>query len=183
MMLKDKAYRKTQTNEPRLLVVTGPESTGKTALAEALGAALNTAVVPEFARYFLSHLGRPYARADLATIARGQRLWMEYAKKTAKNWLVVDTDWTVLHVWEHYKYRPADFMWPKGYGAPEAPYLYLLCSPDFPWAPDPLREHPEAREELFEWYRNVLRQTPSPVLELYGTHEQRLTKVLQTLGF
>jgi len=165
----------------KILVVTGPESTGKSVLAEALGQALHAPVVPEFARYYLQHLNRPYGQADLQTIARGQSLWIAHHRATAGEWLVVDTDWTVLQVWESYKYKPLRYCWPKGYGAVETPYRYLLCAPDFPWAPDPLREHPEARAELFGWYQKVLLQVPCPTLVLYGSMEERLSAVRKVI--
>jgi len=168
-------------NMSKMLVFTGPESTGKSVLAAALGRALGAPVVPEFARHYLSHLNRPYGQADLETIARGQSRWIAHYRKQASEWLVVDTDWTVLQVWEAFKFRPAQFHWPKGYGAIETPYLYLLCAPDFPWAPDPLREHPESRAELFSWYQNVLLQAPCPTLVLYGSVEERLSTVLKAI--
>lgn len=165
-----------------MLVVTGPESTGKSALSVALGEALGAPVVPEFARtYLMAREGR-YTRTDLEAIARGQRQWIEQYRQEADGWLVVDTDWTVLQVWEQFKYRPDAYHWPKGYGALALPHVYLLCAPDFPWAPDPLREHPEAREELFLRYQQVLAQTPAPVLTLYGSLEVRVQKVLSVVG-
>jgi nicotinamide riboside kinase len=172
---------KTSAN-PKILVVTGPESSGKTALAEALSSALSAPLVPEFARYYLSHLGRPYEQHDLEAIARGQRAWKEHQQKQAGEWLVLDTDWTVLQVWEAFKYHPEKYFWPKGYGPIDLPTAYLLCAPDFPWEPDPLREHPESREELFEWYQNLLRQVPVPVWEMYGSLEERVEGVLTQVG-
>ncbi len=173
---------KDKHDKPRLLVVTGPESTGKSVLSAALGDALGAPVVPEFAREFLLAREGRYRQSDLEAIARGQRQAIEHHRQQAGRWLVVDTDWTVLQVWEQFKYRPAAYHWPKGYGALEVPHLYLLCAPDFPWAPDPLREHPEAREELFIHYQKVLVQTPAPVLTLYGALEARLQQVLERVG-
>ncbi len=34
--------------------------------------------------------------------------------------------------------------------------LYLLCDIDLPWTYDPMREHPDKREELFSIYKNTL---------------------------
>ncbi|MCB0529363.1 MAG: ATP-binding protein, partial [Saprospiraceae bacterium] len=57
------------------IVVTGPESSGKTTLAAALSDQLAAPVVPEFAREYLAHLGRAYQREDLAAIGAGQQAW------------------------------------------------------------------------------------------------------------
>ena len=95
------------------IVVTGPESSGKTTLAAALAAALDTVWVPEFARTYLAHLGRPYERNDLINIRLGQAAWEEwYAQHLStspSHHLVCDTDWTVLHVWEAYKFEAEEF--------------------------------------------------------------------------
>jgi nicotinamide riboside kinase len=179
------------------IVVTGPESTGKTAMAGALAESLETLWSPEFARYYLAHLGRPYERNDLKMIGLGQKKWEKWfseqiAKSSDKQILIADTDWTVLHIWEIFRFekespRPSplaphssllaphsSLTWQKGYGAPENADLYLLCAPDFPWQPDPLREHPDERDTLFIMYENLLREIQAPYAVLSGSHETRL---------
>jgi len=52
--------------------ITGPESTGKSALAKELAAHFNTVWVPEYAREYLEKLGRRYEFEDIAIIAKGQ---------------------------------------------------------------------------------------------------------------
>ncbi|MBL7797513.1 MAG: ATP-binding protein [Saprospiraceae bacterium] len=166
------------------IVLTGPESSGKTALAEALALLLSAPCVPEFARYFAAHLGRPYQRADLQAIGRGQQAWEQWHAAAEPPILVCDTDWTVLHVWEHYRFgAPPDgvWEWKKGYANPQPADLYLLCAPDFPWQPDPLREHPEERQILFAWYERLLIETGARYTILAGSHEQRLHTVLGEL--
>jgi nicotinamide riboside kinase len=179
------------------IVVTGPESSGKTALAEAMANALGTVRSPEFARYYLAHLGRPYQRNDLKTIGWGQKIWENwYAQQlnnsTTQQFLVCDTDWTVLHIWETYRFEnydahqspipnPQSLIWQKGYGAFELADLYLLCAPDFPWQPDPLREHPEERDTLFVMYENLLRKREANFVTLFGEHGSRLQTALAAI--
>ena len=58
----------------------GAESTGKTVLAQKLGAELGCPVVPEFGRIHAETLGTEFAMADLLAIAREQdRLMREAA--------------------------------------------------------------------------------------------------------
>ena len=57
--------------QPKKIVVTGPESTGKSTLCEQLAKKYNTTWVPEYAREYLLKLGRPYTYDDLLIIARG----------------------------------------------------------------------------------------------------------------
>lgn len=179
------------------VVVTGPESTGKTAMAEALAESLQTLWSPEFARYYLAHLGRPYEHNDLKTIGLGQKKWEEgFAQQVAElpnqQVLISDTDWTVLHIWELYRFEKQTphsslltphplLSWQKGYGTPENADLYLLCTPDFPWQPDPLREHPEERDTLFNMYENLLRERQANFVALLGAHETRLQIALAAI--
>ena len=163
------------------IVLTGPESTGKTALAEALAGQLHAPLVPEFARFFVQHLGHPYRRTDLEAIGRGQQAWEQWFVRTAPPLLVCDTDWTVLQIWEHYRFgQPSEAMWDwqKGYTDPQPADLYLLCAPDFPWQPDPLREHPEERARLFDWYERLLLETEATFTVLTGPLEDRIRAAL-----
>lgn len=159
------------------IVLTGPESSGKTALAAALAQALGTSWVPEFARYYLSGLGRPYQREDLCTIGRGQAAWEAWYTSQSGEILICDTDWTVLQIWEHYRFgRPVtgNWDWQKGYQGAKIADHYLLCAPDFPWQPDPLREHPEERETLFEWYEHLLMESNANYTVMRGHISGRL---------
>lgn len=167
--------------------ITGPESTGKTALAETLAASLDTAWVPEFARYYVAHLGRQYERRDLHLIGLGQKSWEEWytrqvAAASGNPVLILDTDWTVLQIWEQYRFQnEPGFEWQKGYGKADNADLYLLCTPDFSWQPDPLREHPEARDILFRLYQNLLRQHGARFITLTGNHETRTQTALAAI--
>ncbi len=139
------------------IVCTGPESSGKSTLAIAIAQALAVHRVPEFARTWLEHLGRDYVHQDLYTIANGQRAWeawhLNRSMADAKPMMVCDSDWTVIHIWEKYKYQ-SNLVCPK-HRFPSAD-LYLLCKPDMPWVYDPLREHPLERDQLFMEYEQLL---------------------------
>ncbi len=166
------------------IVFTGPESTGKTALTELLARHLGLPWVPEFARYYVAHLGRPYERADLVAIGRGQWAWEEWFARQRPSLLLCDTDWTVLQIWEHYRYGlPPEgrWLWREGYRCARPADHYFLCAPDFPWQPDPLREHPNKREELFGWYERLLTESSMSYTALYGPLDDRLDVCLRTL--
>ncbi len=155
------------------IVLTGPESTGKTTLARALAAALNGVFVPEFARTYLAATDGKYTAADLPKIAAGQAEAEINARFGESNYLICDTSFLVLKVWSEYKYgavsdlistflqeKPADF--------------YLLCGTDIPWEADPLRENPNEREELYDIYKKELRALRVPYLEVKGSLEKRV---------
>lgn len=169
------------------IVVTGPESSGKTALAQALATRMQTHWTPEFARYYVAHLGRPYTHSDLTVIYQGQKNWETwFLQKTHRSpalpCLVCDTDWTVLRIWEQYGYPGAPSVLPASDAWEQAAdTFYLLCTPDFPWQPDPLREHPEERWQLFELYRNLLQARHLSFLQVEGSLKDRLEQVAGVL--
>jgi nicotinamide riboside kinase len=47
-------------------------------------------------------------------------------------------------------------------------HRYLLCKPDIPWEPDPLREHPQQREALFHLYLKALQDYEKPYTIIEG---------------
>lgn len=169
------------------ITVTGPESSGKTAITSALSVALGIPWTPEFARYYVAHLGRPYLHSDLKTIGLGQKTWeiwygLQANPPGTPDLMLCDTDWTVLQIWEQYRFRQThDFAWEIGYGTPENADLYLLCLPDFPWTPDPLREHPEERDILFRLYENLLRSREANFVTLSGNPDTRLQNALTAI--
>ena len=51
--------------------------------------------------------------------------------------------------------------------------LYLLTGVDLPWEDDPLREHPQQREQLYQIYLNEMKNQPVPFVEIKGDRELR----------
>jgi NadR type nicotinamide-nucleotide adenylyltransferase len=139
------------------IAITGPESTGKSELAEKLSAYYRTVFVPEVAREYLEKLGRPYIFEDIVKIAKKQlSLENSLAAKTT-NLLFCDTDILVTKVWSKFKFGKCD-LWIEEMVNSHRYDLYLLCDIDLPWMEDPLRENPFHREELFGIYLKELQQ-------------------------
>lgn len=153
------------------IAIVGPESSGKSTLAAALAARFGAPWAPEFAREYLENLGRPYGPHDLPLIARGQ-LAAEALHKDSPL-LICDTNLLVIKVWSEFKYGFCDpeileNMHLQRYD------LQLLTLPDIAWEPDPLREHPQHRQLLFDIYRRELEQAGAPFVYISGPHAQRL---------
>ncbi|HXH19021.1 MAG TPA: ATP-binding protein, partial [Chitinophagales bacterium] len=86
------------------IVIVGPESSGKTFLAEKLAAHFQCLWVPEYAREYLEKLNKPYTKEDVEKIAEGQlRLEDETAAKS-KSLLICDTNLLVIKIWMDHKY-------------------------------------------------------------------------------
>ena len=65
------------------IVVTGPESVGKTTLCMELQKRLNAVIIPEYARTYIESIGRHYTYDDVEQIARRQVA--EFKKAVADN--------------------------------------------------------------------------------------------------
>jgi len=94
-----------------LIVLTGPESSGKTALARALQSHFSVPGVEAAARaYLLDRVA--YLPADLRRIALQQLDWERQVSSAAAQagqaaWSIADTDLQVLYIWWQEKFGPA----------------------------------------------------------------------------
>ena len=152
------------------IAITGPESSGKTTLAKELALRNDGVWIPEFAREYLEKLPYSYSVDDLDKIALGQiKLWENACNKIT----FFDTEMLVTKIWSEFKYQKCS---PFILSALEQQSFdhYFLCRPDIEWEEDPLREHPEKREELFELYLNELRSRKLPFTIVEGDLEDRI---------
>jgi NadR type nicotinamide-nucleotide adenylyltransferase len=161
------------------IAITGPESSGKTTLAEQLALQTNGTWIPEFARKFLERLNRPYTQDDLDTIAKGQ---LESWEKSSESKIqFCDTDMLVMKVWSDFKFGSCSSFILDALNEQTFDH-YFLCLPDIEWEEDPLREHPEKREELFELYLAELKVRNLSFTVIGGSLEERLVKCLKVLS-
>lgn len=162
------------------VVVIGPESTGKTTLAQALAAHFNTNWVPEFARIYLDELKRPYKESDLLQIARGQLEMEDTALSQANERLFCDTDLRVIKIWSLYRYGRVND-WISEQISHRLYDLYLLMDIDLPWKPDPQREHPHERAKLLGQYRQELHASSIPYVLISGKGPNRLERAIEAV--
>lgn len=158
------------------IAVTGPESSGKTTLSVQLANVLNAKWVEEYAREYLMNLGRDYDFNDLRVIASGQ--FSKWEELHSEEWLICDTDMLVMKVWSEFKYGEVD---PSILELVDKQQfdLFLLCKPDLPWEEDPLREHPEQRDELYSIYLRELESRSLPFRIIEGAEQERLSQALK----
>lgn len=161
------------------IAITGPESTGKSQLAEELAGYYNTVFVPEYARGYIDRLDRPYNREDILEIARGQIREEERMDQQATRMLFCDTELIVTKIWSEVKYGICD-PWILEKIEENNYDLFLLCNIDLPWEEDPQREHPHMREKLFSLYLDELTERGFPFKVVSGTGRERL---MNAIGF
>jgi NadR type nicotinamide-nucleotide adenylyltransferase len=154
------------------IAVTGPESTGKSTLAEGLARYFHTVYNPEYAREYLDKINRPYTFEDIEKIAQFQLQNEIELIKSARNLIVADTEFIVIKVWMDHKYGKCPNWIIKE--IEKNPYdLYLLCDIDIPWQPDPQREHPHLREYFKKVYIRKLEKLKANYLIISGNIKER----------
>lgn len=160
------------------IVVIGPESVGKTTLCEILAKNNDAEWVPEYAREYVEKLERVYCYSDVEHIARIQ--FEQFSQKTEKEFLIYDTDLIVTKVWfEHVFHKVPE--WMNGAILQEKVDLYLLCKPDLEWIAEPVRENPNLREYLYDWYLQEIKKTSVPFEEIEGRGEERTITAQQAI--
>lgn len=164
------------------IAITGPESTGKSTLAEKLAHHYKTDFVPEYSRTYLENFEGQYTENDVVEIAKGQHnLILEEEKKSSKI-LIADTEIVVCKIWVEYVFKHSNKIIDEILKQQDFD-LYLLCDIDLPWTYDPLRENPniDERKELFEIYRNTLEQMKVPFEIVSGDDEVRVNNAIKVI--
>ena len=75
----------------KVLVLTGPESSGKSWLAAELQLRFGGVLVDEYVRWFIEQNPRDTTLADIPDIARGQLAWEDQARAQQPSLLILDT--------------------------------------------------------------------------------------------
>jgi NadR type nicotinamide-nucleotide adenylyltransferase len=174
------------------IVVTGPESTGKSMLCKNLAEYYNTLWVPEYAREYLEENGSEYTFDDLLVIAKGQidleeRITNQVSDSSYSRSpftihhspLFIDTDMYVMKVWSEFVFDKCD-NWILNRIAERKYDLYLLCDIDLDWIEDPLREYPDkkTREKLYHFYKDLMVNQSTPWCNISGNYEERFKKAV-----
>lgn len=167
------------------IVLYGPESSGKTTLAKALAKQFQTHWVPEFSRNYLQEKWDQKKEVcsleDLIIIAKGQINHENYLIEDANEFLFCDTNVLITKAWSETHFN--------GYCAPEIQYWvdtfkydhYFLTDIDVPWQADDLRDRPNSRKKMFDYFENLLKNKKVSYTLLKGNLNVRLKKAEKTL--
>lgn len=179
---------------PRL-ILTGPESTGKSTLATVLAEKLDALVISEYLRDYFEQHGS-IGQEDCIPIAQGQWRRESDAAKLADNEgkpLICDTDLISSLVYNDHYYKHDDpalreawEAWSDGHlqslkKPPFSPRLYLLSGIDWLWVADEQRDAPHLRAYFYDAFKAYLQRNQLDYLELSGDLEERLDQVLSHL--
>ncbi|ARU87289.1 AAA family ATPase [Pseudomonas sp. M30-35] len=167
----------------KVLVLTGPESTGKSWLAATLQAQFGGIVVGEYVRYFIDQQQRDTCYADISTIALGQLDWEDKARAERPELLILDTHLLSNLLWSRELFGdcPAwieDALLARRYD------LNLLLDPQgVPWVDDGQRCQPQLAErvQFFEQCRDWLVRHQQRYITLQGNWSERQQHALSSV--
>lgn len=177
----EKKHRKEHRNCIKV-VLFGPESTGKSTLAQQLAEHYNTVFVPEYSRIYAemqSLCNKPLTKDDVLDIAYGQlKLETELIAK-ANRILFCDTDLLETKVYSEMYYDGYCPSQLEEFASRETCDLYLLTSIDMPWVPDNIRDKPRGREQQFNIFEAALKRYRKDYEVIEGTEDERFQNAIQ----
>lgn len=160
------------------ILITGPESTGKSTLVKALAHHFQANYVSEYAREYIGKLDRPYEEIDLLEIAKGQIKYEDIKVLESSSFLFVDTGLTVMHIWSQEKYgRTSD--WVLQEMKTRTYDLYLVPDIDLEWTYDPQRENTDDRGRLMKLYQQSFDERGICYHLVKGEGEQRVQNAIK----
>lgn len=163
------------------IAVVGPESTGKSTMAEALAAHYHTVAVPEYAREYCRYLNRLYTLQDEMNMFYGQLALERALVPFARNRLMIcDTMFLTVKVWcDHlFGYTPKEVLEQL---ETQQYDLYLLMDIDLPWEDDPLRDFPEQRQHFLDIWKKELRALDTNYTLVSGQGRQRIAHAIEAV--
>jgi len=160
------------------ILITGPESTGKTTLATQLSEQLSINLLPDYSRIYLEKYGPDYAYDDILLMAKEHHALLHSV--SPKEDIILDSYMLNYQIWSEYKYNTCDSWILDQVKMMDMDYIFLLY-PDIMWEPDPLRESKEEREILFDIYNQKLIQLKIGFHIIKGEKAQRIKAVNEML--
>ena len=144
--------------------IIGPESSGKSTLAQYLAKRYNGTLIPEYAREYVERKGSLDVSYDeLCSIAHHQIEQMRQMANCQQPIAICDTELIVTKVWFDYAFHRVP-EWLEEAIRTYKMDVYLLCKPDIPWKQDGARYNGSdaIRQELFERYEQEIQALDVP---------------------
>lgn len=163
--------------------IIGPESTGKSLLAEKLSLHFNSPWIPEYARKYIEELGKKYTFEDVVNIAKKQiEENIEYTQKFGDKakYLFFDTELIITKVWFLDVWGKCPDFLTEALNNYDIDF-FLLCQPDLPWYDDPVRENGNRRDYFYNWYKKEIISLKKPFAEINGQNGQRTKNAIKAL--
>lgn len=169
-------------SSPKIIVITGAESTGKSTLTESLANYFNVPFIKEFAREYIEKLNRPYNYQDVVFIAEKQVEQLNKLKYSAEPFVFVDTWLIITKIWLEVVFNKTPGWLDKEIRSSKIE-LFLVCDIDLPWISDPVRENGgEKRQMLQNKYIQNIKKYNFTHKIVSGKNQVRLTNALHYIN-
>jgi nicotinamide riboside kinase len=168
----------------KVLVLTGPESSGKSWLAEEIQRQFGGVLVGEYVRQYIDEVQRDTVYADIDVIAHEQLAREDAARAVKPALLILDTHLLSNILWSRTLFNDCP-AWLEAALVERQYDLHLLLSPDgVEWVGDGQRCQPDLgeRQAFFEASRQWLVAHGQPFAVIEGSWSDRNDHVLQRVA-
>ncbi|MDM7857629.1 AAA family ATPase [Thiopseudomonas acetoxidans] len=173
----------------KVVVLTGPESAGKSTLCTALAEHFNAPVVREYVREYIDQVGRATNYADIEIIAREQlareRAARERAARALKPpLLLLDTHLLSNMLWSQTLFARSPDWIEQSLLAQHYDAIFLLSPEGMPWQADGQRCQPglNQRQDFYAQLHRWLTQHQQPVVPISGSWQARLDMLMEHIN-
>lgn len=159
----------------KVVVLTGPESSGKSWLAARLQALFGGVVVGEYVRFFIDQMRRDTCYADITPIAKGQLEWEDCARAKLPTLLILDTHLLSNSLWSRALFNNCP-SWLEEQLLLRHYDLHLLLAPEgVEWVSDGQRCQPALadRQAFFDASQQWLNAHSHPYRVIQGNWKDR----------
>jgi NadR type nicotinamide-nucleotide adenylyltransferase len=168
-------------NKPKIVVITGAESTGKSTLTKALAKHFNVPFIPEIARDYVEQHNYKYNYNDIETIAKQQVMQLNNLKASNHPFIFIDTWLIITKIWFEIVFHKIP-EWFESEIENNKIDLFLVCDIDLPWIPDPARENGgEQRIFLQKRYIETIKRYNNQYKIVSESGEERVKNALAYL--
>ncbi|MGV8917655.1 MAG: AAA family ATPase [Pseudomonas sp.] len=163
----------------KVVVLTGPESSGKSWITTQLLAHFGGEAVGEYVRSFIDQHARDTCYADIPTITEGQLRWEDAARARQPHLLILDTHLLSNILWSHALFGDCPPWLEKQLLARHYDLHLLLAPEDVEWIADGQRCQPQLfeRQAFFAASQRWLEQHQRPVTIIRGDWASRSTQI------
>ncbi len=154
------------------IVITGPESVGKSTLTKDLAQHFETHFVPEYAREYLDKMGRYVIESDILNIGKGHLEREAESSKNAYKFLFLDTDHITTKIYSEFYFKNCP-QWVTLRAQNLAYDHSLMLDIDVPWVADPQRDLGEYREQIKGIFLKEMNAARRKLSTISGTFEER----------
>ena len=159
----------------KVVVLTGPESSGKSTLSKALAERFNAPLVGEYVREFIEEQQRDTCYSDISTIAKQQlQRELEFRLKRPPL-LLLDTHLLSNKLWSEVLFDKSPSWLEIALQEQHYDLIGLLSPHGLPWQADGQRCQPELSERQYfhQQLESWLHAHQQPMLHLDGSWESR----------